>query len=315
MQPEALPRDLGSYRLLEMIGKGSFCKIYKAEAPDPYPKIVALKQVTPKYMYDSDFVQMLRSEAETLTQLSHPNLIHMHGFFMEGAIPFAVMEYVEGPSLLRLYKNALAQQQLLSRPAVLWIAREVCAALAYLHGIGDLSKNIQKLLHTDLSERNILVGRNGDVKLIDFSVEQCALNLEDNVTAGHWGLLQEMSPERLKGETIDVGSDIFQLGLILYQQLTGKHLFEGKVGFWLYQAIREVNVTASSLPEDWNADLKNLLIRSLAREPQDRFDSAKSFAESIGAYLLKTYPQFNQEQLCQDLAPFRNSEKNLPTNL
>jgi serine/threonine-protein kinase len=296
---EILPQSLGPYLLLEKIGQGSATEVFKAQAPDS--QVVAIKRIRSKYMYDSEFVEMLKSEAQTLLRIEHRNIIRVHGFFQEGAVPFIVMEYVEGQSLLNFFRKLQSENKLLSPPAVLFIARETCAALEYLHGIQDLSKNVQKLLHTDLSERNILIGKNGEVKVIDFSAEQCAINLLDNVTDGHWGLLQEMSPERLKGDTIDVESDIFQLGLILYRQLTGRHLFEGKIGFGLYVAIREVNIHDGTLPPTWDSELKNLLSKGLAREPKDRFPSAGEMGRALETYLKNHHPSYGAQDLAREL--------------
>jgi len=277
-------------------------EIFKAQASAPLPATVAIKRLRSKYMYDSEFIEMLRSEAHTLENLEHANLIRIFGFFQEGPIPYIVMEYVDGKSLLSTFNKLEAAKQTLSIPAIIYIAREVCSALDYLHQVPGFSKNIEKLLHTDLSERNILIDRAGAVKVIDFSAQQCAHNLEDNVTQGHWGLLQEMAPERLKGKQIDVESDIFQLGLILYRQLTGKHLFEGKAGFWLYMAISEVDVSEKTLPENWDADLKMLLTQSLARDPKDRFSTAKLFRSRLDEYLKKYFPNYGATDLAREIS-------------
>lgn len=297
MSLETFPKKFGPYLLLEKVASGGMADVFKAQTPEH--QTVALKRLKKIYMYDQDFIDLLSSEAETARDLRHPGLVLIYNFDCIEDYPFLTMEFIDGLSLQHLYSISKNSDRLLPIPMVAFIAREVCRPLDYLHHFS--SEHQDKIIHTDLTARNILISREGQVKLIDFSATQTAVNQEQNPTQGYWGRMQDIAPERLQGDPLDVASDVFQLGLILYTQLIGQHPFQGKIGFPLYVAIREVDISEKTLPKTLHPELRNLLIKSLAREPANRFSSAEELGGALEAYLKKEHPDYGQVDLAREV--------------
>lgn len=297
MTNELKGKKLGPYLLLDQIGRGGMSEIYKAKAPHMENKMVVLKVIRKEYMYDSDFINLLKSEAETVTKLHHKNLVEVYSFSKHKDLHFIAMEYVEGTTLKKLFSINWAKESLLPVSVVCFVTREVCEALSFLYNFEIQKGKKLGILHTDLADRNILMGLDGSVKLIDFSVEQTALNIKSMVTEGAWGQMGEMAPERLKGDPFDVTSDIFQLGIMLHIHFLGYSPFGDKRGFHLYAAIREINVTEDKLPDSLNPELKKILVKALAREPKDRFQSAVELGDSLAQFMEKHYPNFSAQDI------------------
>ncbi len=299
------PHAWGPFFLLERIGRGSMAEVFRARADQLGGRMVALKRIRKKYMYDTDFIQMLESEARTLQALHHTNLIEVYSFGKYEERFYLVMEYVAGQSLRELLKISTARSIPVPPPAIIFLFQQVAQALSHLHGITDQTGNPAPLIHTDLGARNILVGWGGEVKLIDFSIEQTEFNLKTRPTEGHWGLLQEMPPERLQEETMDPRSDLFQLGLVLYHLLCGRELFEGRHGFGLYVAIVDLQLSDSDFPAELAPELKSILHGCLARDPSRRYRSAAVLSGALHEHLAKISPGYGPESFVKALAAFR----------
>lgn len=286
---EIFPHSFGSFVLLGKIADGSKSEILKARAPQWLGQVVAIKRIRKEHLTNPHLLPTLKSEAITLSRLSHPNLVTVFTFSEENGQPYLVMEHVDSLSLFRLIEMTREKSIALIVPAMVYLSREVACALDYLHR--------HEILHTDLAARNILITRTGHIKLIDFSVAQTEFNLEKTGSPETWCALSDISPERARGEAFDERADIFQLGLVLYRNLVGKSPFGEAGADELYQKVCGFRVTPELFPETLHPLLKSILARSLAEAPRDRYASAKEMEKDLGKFLDQQHPDFNPLEL------------------
>jgi serine/threonine protein kinase len=262
-------RILSRYELLEEIGRGNMGVVYRARDP-AMDRIVAIKVVRLGFSLDDAqrrvFLERFRREARIAGKLSHPHIVAVHDFGA-GDEPFLVMEHVSGVSLARLAENGP-----LPVDEVEVIARQLASALAYAHSRG--------VVHRDVKPANVLY-RPGSTKLVDFGIAR--LESSELTSTGEFiGTPCYMSPEIFSGAPVDGRSDLFSLGVVLYQLLTGRKVFEGgSVSRTIYRVLHEQPEPPSRLrpgvPRRWDL----ILTRLLAKDPEGRYSSAERLLEDL----------------------------------
>jgi len=292
----------GQFRIVEKIGKGGMGAVYRAEQPD-MNRYVAIKILHSRYLSRSDLVSRFRREARAMSQLSHPNTarVFLYGQLDDGACYF-VMEHLVGQNLAQIVRAEGAMEP----ERAIRIMVQVCGALEEAHQAG--------IVHRDLKPENIFVTTQGGIhdfpKVLDFGLAKVT---ERQMRPGSMVLTQQgmvfgtpefMSPEQAHGKTLDARSDIYSLGIILYELLTGKLPFDAK------QPIEYIQLHANATPIPLSErcpeavfppGLKEVVMRALAKDPAERFASAAEFAIALEALL---QPRESRE----GLAPI-----NLPT--
>lgn len=302
----SLPQPFGPYVLLERIGRGAMSEVFKARAPQWGDKLVAIKRPKEEFIQNNktiglrEILELYESEAQTLSQLDHPNLVAIYSSGNQDDFPFLVMEYVNGVNLSSLYNSLLIKGTPLPVAPACFIVKEVAAALFHLHSAIGKDGRPLKVLHTDLAARNILISRTGHVKLIDFSVGQTVFNLAKSGSNKLWCSLADISPEMAKGHLLDERSDVYQVGLVLYKLLSGKTPFGDKRKEELHRAIVEFDIRKRPLPKDMDKGLREIILKSLAPNPTDRYPSAQILERAVAKHLQQNHPAFGP----QDLAKF-----------
>jgi serine/threonine-protein kinase len=276
----------GQFRIVEKIGKGGMGAVYKAEQPD-MNRYVAIKILHSRYLSRSDLVSRFRREARAMSQLSHPNTarVFLYGQLDDGACYF-VMEHLVGRNLAQIVR---AEGAMKPRRAMR-IMTQVCGALEEAHQAG--------IVHRDLKPENIFVTSQGGIhdfpKVLDFGLAKVT---ERQMRPGSMVLTQQgmvfgtpefMSPEQAHGKTLDARSDIYSLGIILYELLTGKLPFDAKQPIEFIQL--HVNATpiplSERLPEaTFPAGLEEVVMAALAKKPEERYASAAEFAAALDSVL------------------------------
>ena len=273
----------GQYELLERIAVGGMAEVYRGRVAgaEGFEKLVAIKRVLPEFARDERFISMLLTEARIHSALSHRNIVQIHDLgISEDGEYFIVLEYVEGHDLRAVIEAATSLGVQIPDSIALHIADEVAQALQFAHELKDAQGHALGIIHRDVSPSNILLSNSGEVKLSDFGLAK--RQQDQSVVGALKGNLVYMSPEQARKATVDRRTDVFSLGAVLFEMLTGQKLRDvtNEVDGW-----RDVAAGKLKSARDARPDLPDgfvaLLARALAVDPANRFPDAASFGAAI----------------------------------
>jgi eukaryotic-like serine/threonine-protein kinase len=273
----------GQYELLEPIAVGGMAEVFKGRvvAAEGFEKLVAIKRILPDLAEDDRFVKMLLTEARIHSALSHRNIVQIHDLgISEDGQYFIVLEYVEGYDLRMITDQLAAAGEILPEALSLHIASEVAQGLHFAHELRGPDGQPLGLIHRDVTPSNILISLAGEVKLSDFGL---AKRRHDRSVVGSLkGSLSYMSPEQAKQAPLDRRTDVFSLGVVLFELLTGRRLREitDEVAGWTHAASGAVP-SARTLRPDLPPVIGALLDRALAADPAARFPDTAAFGAAI----------------------------------
>lgn len=260
------------------------------EGPEGFAKPYVIKRILPELANDEQFARLFVIEAKVAALLDHPNIVHVFDFEMEKGEYFLVMEYVAGASLAQIMRANRRCGTPLGPPLAVEIGAAVAHALAYAHDLTLPDGKRLDLVHRDISPGNILVSRDGAVKLADFGVVKTSMNATvTGVVNGKWSY---MSPEQVSGQASDLRSDLFSLGIVLYEIITGVRLFRGESD--LATASRVMNAVIerpSTMVKDLDSKLESLVMKLLERDPARRYQTAAGLAADLE--VLRALPAFS----------------------
>lgn len=277
---------LGRYELLAPIGSGGMAAIYLAKIAGPagFEKPLALKVIHSHLAEDEQFVQMFFDEARIASQLQHPNIVQIFELGEHEGIYFIAMEYLRGETVGAVIQRVTAGGKRLIDPRVAChIMMEASDGLQYAHELTTLDGEPLRLVHRDISPQNLYVTYSGTVKLMDFGIAR-AVGLAHSTRPGSLkGKFSYMSPEQVGGLDIDARSDLFALGVVLWEMLTGRRLFKGRNDLESLRLARDAEfVPVGQLRSGIPPELDRVVARALAREPQDRYQSALDLHTDLG---------------------------------
>ncbi|HEY3592571.1 MAG TPA: serine/threonine-protein kinase, partial [Polyangiaceae bacterium] len=276
---------LGRYELLLPIASGGMATVWAARMKGSrgFQKIVAVKTMLPSMSDDPQFEQMFLDEASLASRIRHPNVAEILDLGEEGGVLFLVMEWVDGESFSVVAKAA-SKHGGVPMPVALRIAMAVCAGLHAAHELRDEAGHLLGVVHRDVSPQNILVTFDGVVKVVDFGVAKAAGRAASQTASGQVkGKAAYMSPEQAQGAPIDRRTDIFAVGILLYQLTTGKHPFRGENEVaTLYNICSDDPVTPPSqhVP-DYPPSLEPIVQKALAKRADARFATASEFGKAL----------------------------------
>jgi serine/threonine protein kinase len=298
------PIPFGKYYLLDRIAVGGMAEVFKARifGVEGFHKTVALKRILPNVAEDEDFITMFIDEAKIAVQLNHANIAQILELGDVNGSYFIAMEFVLGRDVRTIFERARRRQQgcVLTPQQCAYIIAKACEGLDYAHRKEDHQGNPINLVHRDISPQNILVSYEGDVKVIDFGVAK-AQNKRGRTQAGILkGKFAYMSPEQVQGLPLDKRSDIFSLGILLHELLTRQRLFVGGSDFQTLEMVREAKATPPSLfnPEIEEA-LDTIVMKALAKDVNERYQSAAEMQEDLQRYLYSSSPVYSRKELAQ----------------
>ncbi len=284
------PVPFGQYQLLERLAVGGMAELFLAHRPgglEGFDKPVVIKRIRPELSKQPTFVRMFLNEARLAAQLNHPNIVQIHDLGKVGDSYYIGMEYLFGRDTRKVVP--MAESLGISFPMVyaLKIASSVCEGLHYAHQKVDLYGSPLNIVHRDVTPENIFVCFDGTVKVLDFGIAKAANRMQQTTRAGELrGKLSYLSPEQCLGKPVDHRSDVFSLGAVLYEWLTGFQLFSGDSEVAVMRGIVEGKVYA---PSYFRADIPEpveaILMRALERDRDKRYPTAWHFQQDLDRFL------------------------------
>ena len=281
----------GGFDILGRIAQGGMAEIYLArDTTGGSVRHLVLKRILPDKEADADFIRMFREEAHMASRLYHENICHVFECGENDGQTFMTLEFVHGVTLRRLLSRArsLPNKALPPRVAAHVIGR-VASALQYIHGAKGVHGRPLNIIHRDVSPHNIMVSYSGKVKLLDFGIAKTTSS-ESHTRAGVIkGKFSYLSPEQVKGHTLDPRSDQFALGICFYEALTGKRLYRRKEPVMALQAITDEPVPVCAKKAPWVPIELDLIVQEmLQKDPNARMENLAEVEQSIQAYLMRT---------------------------
>jgi serine/threonine-protein kinase len=276
-------RGLARYTPIARLAAGGMGEVWRGEAcfPDGYSEPVAIKRVLPHLAADPLYRSMLADEARLGMLLRHPNIVRVYDAREQGSY-IVVMEYVEGRSLSQLLSGQFERGAPLPIAVALHVGREIARGLEHAHeAIDELGRELN-IIHGDVSPHNILVGTDGEVKLMDFGLARASANLvvrDPNKLSGKWGYL---APELVLRRECTQLNDVFSLGIVLWECLTGCRLFPSRSYRESRELLRKAKVPlAASRNPALTPEIEQVVQRALAHKPEERFRGARALGLAI----------------------------------
>ncbi len=244
-------------------------------------KFVAIKKILPDFSESPDFIHMFKAEAKVAMQLQHRNLVSIYDFGTDGDQCFLVMELVHGLNLSQILRELQKKQSQIPTAMALYIIAEAASGLFSAHDI---------TIHRDISPANIMISYTGEIKVIDFGVAKIKGFGAETQAGVLKGKLNYMSPEQVHCEKLDHRSDIFSLGLVLYEVLTGCRGYKDR--FQEIRPMQEINPLI-------DPDLVACVQKALSHDPDQRFQNMDNFSRELRGFLNKKYPEFTATELSE----------------
>ncbi len=280
-----LPRFFGPYILTECIGSGGTGVVHKAirRGTSGFEKLVVIKTLLPELAGKPLMMRLFTAEAKISAQLLHTNIVQIHDFGVIERTPFLELEYLPGWNLKELWDRVVDGEQRVPVSIALTLATEACQGLAYAHSFLDQQGVHRKVIHRDVSPANVMVCRDGTVKLLDFGLATVTRGETLSIETFH-GKLAYMSPEQLERGQVDRRADVYALGVLLHELLTGKRLFHAATDADTVRRVRALDVEPPSRSNPLvSPALDALVSRALARDPGRRYPSAVELRDALEA--------------------------------
>lgn len=276
------------YSIIHKLDAGGMAEVWKGKATSMrgFEKLVAIKRVLPNLSKKETFIRMFLDEARLSLHLNHANVVQTFDIGSSDDAYFIVMEWVDGINLKGVLESLKLNGQKMPVEQAIFITTEICKGLFHAHRRCAPDGSALNIVHRDISPPNILMSREGEVKLVDFGLAKAAtqaLTTEQGMVKGKFSYL---SPEAAWGRVVDERADIFAAGALLWEMLAGRRLFDGKSNKETVLLIREANIPSLD-PYNPYIDpiLKKIISKSLTRDPEERYSTAKDFGQDLSSYL------------------------------
>ncbi|HVY47284.1 MAG TPA: serine/threonine-protein kinase, partial [Minicystis sp.] len=291
------------YRVIERLASGGMAEVFLAESAgiEGFKKQVAIKRVLPHLSEKKRFIAMFLDEARLSAHLSHSNVAQVFDIGVGDNAYFIVMEYVDGADLKMVIEYMKKSGKAFPVEAACFIAARICEGLTYAHELKGTDGAPLNVVHRDMSPPNVLITKHGEVKIVDFGLAKATSQLEKSEAGIIKGKFSYLSPEAAQGLDVDHRTDIFAVGIILWEMLAGRRLFLGESDFATVKMVQSAQIPPlSQLNKAVPVDLERILARALAREPEKRYASARDLGRDLTGFLYK----FGRPVSAWDVAEF-----------
>ncbi|HET9626476.1 MAG TPA: serine/threonine-protein kinase [Kofleriaceae bacterium] len=278
------------YTISERLDHGGMAEVFRgvAESMEGFKRPVAIKRILPNLTKNQKFVSMFLDEARLSLLLQHANIVQV---FDISKTPdnayFLVMEYVDGCNLKALIERQKQKGKRIEVAHSIYLMIECCKALQYAHALEHPETNeALGIVHRDISPPNILLSKNGEVKLVDFGLAKANSQIESTDPGVVKGKFSYLSPEAASGQDVDFRADVFAAGIILWELFTGRRLFYGETDYQTVELVRQARVPSiAALNPEVDAELEQVVRKALARNPDDRYQSAGDLGDALAQFL------------------------------
>jgi len=276
------------YRITERVASGGMAEVFKgvAESLQGFKKSIAIKRVLPSLTQNKQFVAMFLDEARLSLSLQHANIVQVFDIGHADDTYFIVMEFVDGVDLKVLLEWRRRMGKRLPTAVSLNIANEICKGLSYAHElVSPETGRPLGIVHRDVSPPNVLISKQGEVKVVDFGLAKATSQLETTEPGVVKGKMSYLSPEAARGEEVDSRADIFSVGILLYEMLTGKRLFYGESDYQTVELVRNAKIPPIKAQNpEVEQELEDIVRKALALKKEDRFQSATDLQDALAHY-------------------------------
>jgi serine/threonine-protein kinase len=285
----SLLEQYGNYELVRRLATGGMAEIFLARqlGLEGFEKELVIKRILPHLASEAGFIRMFLDEARIAARLNHPNITQIYNLGSQGGTYFIAMEYVEGRDLRGVWKLCEQRDEPMPAHLACYVIAQSAAALHHAHNATNRKGRPLGIVHRDVSPQNILVSDAGAVKVVDFGIAKAA----DSSTHTRAGVLKGkfayMSPEQAAGQKIDRRTDIFALGVVLHEMLTGKRLFKRDTDVSTLSAVGECRPERpSTLYDELPDDLDDVVLKALRRNPKDRYQDAEELQLALEEWIV-----------------------------
>jgi eukaryotic-like serine/threonine-protein kinase len=279
--------NLGKYRLIAELGHGGMAEVFLAvvRGPAGFNKLVVIKQIRPQLAEDPEFLGMFLDEARLAARLSHPNVVQTNEVGQEGERYFIAMEYLEGQPLNRVL-HRLQRAGGLPLGMHLRIISEVLSGLHHAHELTDYDGTALGVVHRDITPHNIFVTYDGQVKVVDFGIAKALNSSSETRTGVLKGKVAYMAPEQARGERVDRRADIYSVGVLIWEAVTGKRMWKGVPDITILQRLLNGELPpARAHKADLSEKLEQIIGKAIAHQREDRYTTALDLQADLDAYV------------------------------
>lgn len=303
------------YNLIEKLEAGGMAEVFLAEATSVqgFKKRVAIKRVLPHLASHTNFIGMFLDEARLGARLSHANVVSVFDIGKSDNSFFIVMEFIDGTNLKKIMETLRVKRQYFPLKDAIFISMEACRGLSYAHELLDEDGKPLDLVHRDVSPPNILISKRGEVKVTDFGLAKARTQLERTDPGVVKGKFSYLSPEVASGQLVDERADIFALGVCLWEMLGGRRLFLGETDYETVQAVSTAHVpTLVGVHPEVDAQFDAIVQKALAKNPADRYQSAREFGDALASYLFHHQMKVTPYEIANLVKAVLERQKSVP---
>ncbi|CAM4527940.1 serine/threonine protein kinase [Corallococcus exiguus] len=308
--------QLGKYQLVRKLASGGMAEVFLAKAAGPrgFEKTLVLKRILPHLAEDEAFVEMFLGEAQLAARLDHPNVVQIFDFGEADGSYFLAMEYIDGPTLRRLIKRSQELKQPLPAGVCAKMVAAAAEGLAFAHELADPETGAPLgLVHRDISPENVLVSRQGAVKVVDFGIAKVAGQGHRTQTGVVKGKVAYMPPEQLQARPMDGRVDVYALGIVLYELLTGRRPFDATTDVGMMQAILfEPYVPAVQRRPDLPEAMQRILEKALAKDRAERYPDCRAFQADLERFVVSLGEPVGAYQIARLVAQVMEGVETMP---
>ncbi|MGE0320869.1 MAG: serine/threonine protein kinase [Polyangiaceae bacterium] len=303
------------YRVVQRIAAGGMAEVFRAESAglEGFKKKVAIKRVLPHLSEKKQFIGMFLDEARLSAHLSHSNCVQVFDIGVGDNTYFIVMEFVDGADLKATIEYTRKHYRTFPVEEAVSICVKICEGLSYAHELKDDNGEPLTIVHRDMSPPNVLITRYGEVKIVDFGLAKANSQLEHSEPGIIKGKFSYLSPEAALGHAVDARTDIFAVGIILWEMLAGRRLFLGETDLETVRQVQAAKIPSiRELNPNVSPELEQVLLASLARDPAVRYQTARDLGRDLNEILFRSdraVSAFDIATLVQQVIDARDQEK------
>lgn len=266
---ETLPIQIGNYRIIGKLGKGGMGDIYKA-VQEPLNRIVALKVLSPQLSRDQEFAKRFEIEAKAISILQHQNIVNIYEYGEDQGLRFFAMQFVDGTDLARF----IGDNKMLPVSEIIDFSKQICRGLRYAHSCN--------VIHRDIKPQNVLIDKTGIARLSDFGIAKIFSGTDITLTGSAVGTPEYMSPEQAQGKKLDIQTDIYSLGIVMYEMLTRRPPFAANNPMAVaYKQVHELPMPPSLKRKDTPKRLELIILKALKKDKKERYTSVEEMLNHL----------------------------------